>query len=64
METPKRRLEIELTEDEIEALENFLRRSISSDYRIRAQDTDEAKTMANAARKLREAIIKEKHNRH
>ena len=63
MEDPKRILEIELTESEIEALEKFLKRSISSDYRSRAQDADEANMMATAARKVREAIIWEKRAR-
>ena len=63
VENSKRVLEVELTEDEVNALEKFLKHTSSSDYRLRAEDGDEAYIMANAVQKLREAIISEKHAR-
>lgn len=63
MANPKKVFKIELTEDEANALEKFLKHTSSSDYRLKAKDADEAYIMVNAAQKVREAIVSEKHAR-
>lgn len=53
------KISVELTDQEITAFSDFLRRSTFSDYRQRAQTDDEAYLMMDAARKLREAMQQE-----
>lgn len=60
MEQHKRTLEVELTEDEADALENFLKHITSNDFRNRAKDANEAYIMASATQKVRKAIVNKK----
>ena len=48
--------EIELTKQEADALNNFLKHSTSNDYKLKAKSPDEAYLMVKAVRKVREAI--------
>ena len=60
MENPKRIFEVELTEDEANALENFLKQVTSTDFRVRAKDANEAYMMANAVQRVRKGIVNKK----
>ena len=60
VEQSKRIFEVELTEDEADALENFLKHITSSDFRVRAKTANEAYMMASAAQEVRKAIVNKK----
>lgn len=49
-------IELELTEQEADALNNFLKHATSNDYTLKSNSSDEAYLMAKAVRKVREAI--------
>ena len=51
-------IDLELTEAQAEALAQFLKRSVFSDYRENAQSEDEAYLIRDAASELQDSLAK------